>query len=517
MSEVPKKPMFLTGPPDRQPVAKAEPTPQDVAAAVAPVMKASSTAMPDRPQMLQRLESTMEELQLLHLLVHDTDAVLLKLPQMPRSSWFPTPHHQRLYLGWKALYESGLPVTPDAVVRTLREQARPDELDVLQVAFERVMQVQVTDAPENLAVAVRNAAQARRFHGMLNALNQGFHQNQPMEELWERAGAELAQAEDHESFRPFQEQLLLTLENILRPDLSQLGLLTKLDQIDIMCGGLEPSQMYTFAGMSGSGKTALYLEIVMRLMVAYPDVAVCILSLEMPQRSLQQRQIANLSYVSVRRMRDHAKPGQVPLTEAEAERIGEAVSRMQEWGDRLEMHFRSATCDDMRDIARKFALKHRGKRKVFIADHLGLVTGKSNDIRANTIEAVKTMKAISTDHDYATIPLVQMVKELESKRLYASTYHRPDQSFIAESGFIQQTADVILCTWRPEAYTAEMEIELDGVTHHNFETKNKMILVSGKNREGAPNQQLLMGCHMEFMQIYNIGEQQKYNLGLPVT
>jgi replicative DNA helicase len=504
MSEQPR-PTFLTGPSDTSKVKPAgEPT--------------MVITRPDRPQLLQRLESTEEEQQMLNLLLYDTDGVLLRLPQLPKASWFSTPHHQRVYLGWKALFEAGMPVTPDAVLRTLREQAKPDELEAVHASFDRVLSSAATDAPENLAYALRTAAQCRRFSAMINSLNSGFHRNEPIDELWHKAAFELAQADDHESFLPFQEQLKLTLQHILKPDLSNLGLLTKLDQIDMLCGGLEPAQMYVMAGMQGSGKTALYLEIIMRLLEFYPDVAVCILSLEMHQARLQSRLLANLSYVDVRRQRDHAKPGQIPLADWEIEALTKAAERMSAWQDRVEMHFRAMGTTDIKEVARKFALKHRGKRKVLICDHIGLVRRSGNDVRVGIMDTIQALKDVATEHDYAVIPLAQMIKELESKLKYGATFHRPDQSFIAEAGFINQTADTILCTWRPEMYVESMPMTLpNGVLDHDWDTKGKMILVTGKNRDGEMNKELLLGCNMRFMQIYNLEEQAKHELLLPKT
>lgn len=513
----PKRPTFLTGraKPERlsgSAEPEAEPRPET---SVRPVMVASAGDTPTHFSVLQRMESSLEEQQLLHLLLHDTDSVLLSLPQTPKSVWFSTPQHQRVYQAWLALYQAGMPVTPDAVLRTLREQARPDEMEQVQQAFERVLTAQVSDAPINLAHAVRQAAQCRRFSAMVNSLNQGFHQNHPIDELWERASAELAQSEENERFRPFQEQLLLTLHEILNPSLATMGLLTRLTQVDMLTGGLEPSQMYVIGGIQGSGKTALYLELILRLLETYCDVAVLVFSLEMHQKRLQQRLISNLSYVSTRRMKDHGKEGNTPLKDWEVNNINQSFERMQQWSDRVEMHFQKTTLNDIRDISRKFAFKHRDKRKVLVYDHCGLTNHSSNDPNIVISDTIKVLKEVTTEYDYATMPLGQMTKDLENKKLNGSTYHRPDQSFMYAGGFLNQTADTIFCTWRPEMYVDEMEINIGGRVEHSWETKNRMILVTGKNRDGPMNKELILGCNMEFMQLYNLEEEKKYQLKKP--
>lgn len=479
--------------------------PSEVATAPAP------TAAPDRPALLGRLDSTKEEDQLLHWLVDDPEAVL-KLRRFPQTAWFSTPGRHRVLLAWRQLFDRQLPVTADAVYRTMREHARPDEFELVNQTFHAVVNAPITDVPENLVDALRNAAKCRRFSALINESNVGLHRNQSIDDLWARAMTVLAEDEEHENFRPFQDQLDDTLKQILTPDPKKLGMRTGLTQFDDLTGGLKAEKNIVIAGMQGMGKTAMYLEIENRILLRYPDAAVLVLSLEMSQEALQKRKLANFSYVDVRRQEDWSQPGQVPLSQAEIQRLVAAREKMRAFEDRIEIHYRPMDPDEMRATMRKFAYKHRGKRLVVVCDHLGMVRRKgTNDsaVRVGIMNAVQALKDGSTEYGYCAIHLAQMVKELEKKDKYGSTFHKPDQSLIAESGFINQVADSIFCLWRPEVYTPEIVTETG-----TFNTKGKLFMVNGKMRDGARDMDPLLGCNMRFYQIYNLEDSHKYQMGM---
>lgn len=478
---------------------------------VATVLPPAATPAPIRPVVLNRLDSTREEDQLLHVLVDDPEAVL-KLRRFPQPAWFSSAGRHRVLLAWRQLFDRQLPITADAVYRTMREHARPDEFELVEQTFSVVVNAPITDAPENLVQALRDAAKCRRFSALINESNVGLHRNQSIDELWTRAMSVLAEDEQHESFRPFQDQLDDTLKQVLTPDPSRLGMLTGLSQFDALTGGLKAEKNLVIAGMQGMGKTAVYLEIENRLLFKYPDAAVLVLSLEMSQEALQKRKLANLSYVDVRRQEDWAQPGQVPLSTNEVKRLTDARERMRAWEDRIEIHYRPMDPEEMMSTMRKFAYKHRGRRLVVVCDHLGMVRrrgGNDSAVRVGIMNAVQALKDGTTEYGYCAIHLAQMVKALEEKAKYGSTFHKPDQSLIAESGFINQVADSVFCLWRPEVYTPEIITESGG-----FETKGKLFFINGKMRDGARDMDPVMGCNMRFYQIYNLEDAHKYQLGM---
>ena len=488
-----KEPEFMTGPPD-------------AVAALIP-----SVPAPDKISLLRRLDCAGEELQLLRLLVDDPE-VVMQMRQLPKSLWFTSPGRQRVLLAWRDLFNQQMPVTRDAVHRKMMEQSRPDEFELVEEALLAVLRVQVSDAPENLARALREAAKCRRFSALINQSNVGLQRNESIEVLWERAMLVLAEDEEHEAFQPFQEALDETLQQVLYPDPTKLGLLTGLHQFDALTGGLKAEKNIVIAGMQGMGKTAMYLELESRVLFKYPDAAVLVLSLEMSQEALQKRKLANLSYVDVNRQEGHAQPGQVPLSNAEHERLVAARERMREWDDRIEIHYRPMGPEEMMSTMRKFAMKHKDRRKIVVCDHLGMVRRGKNkdDVRVGIMNAVQVIKDATTEYGYTGIHLAQMVKELENKAKHGSNHHKPDASLIAESGFINQVADAVFCLWRPEIYTKEI-MQADG---ESFETAGKLFLVNGKMRDGSRQQDPLLGCNMRFYQIYNLEDAPRYHLGM---
>jgi replicative DNA helicase len=468
-----------------------------------------STPLPDRPVVLKRLDSDKEENQLLHLLVDDPEAVL-RLRRFPQTSWFSSAGRHRVHLAWRQLFDRQLPITADAVYRTMHEHARPDEFGLVEQTFQAVLNAPITDKPENLVIALRDAARCRRFSALINESNVGLHRNQSIDELWGRAMQVLADDEEHENFRPFQEQLDDTLAQVLTPDPRRVGMLTGLKQFDALTGGIKSEKNIVIAGMQGMGKTAVYLEIESRILFSYPDAAVLVLSLEMSQEALQKRKLANLSYVDVRRQEDWSQPGQTPLSQAEATRLRAARERMRSWEDRIEIHYRPMDPQEMLATMRKFAFKHRGKRLIVICDHLGMVRRKAgSDVRVGIMNAVQALKDGSTEYGYCAIHLAQMVKELENKAKHGASFHKPDQSMIAESGFINQVADSVFSLWRPEVYTPEIITESGA-----FDTKGKLFFINGKMRDGARNEDPLLGCNMRFYQIYNLEDAHKYHYGM---
>jgi replicative DNA helicase len=491
MEVTPEKPEFLSTPPEQ-----GGPDMQSV----------SKSKVPDRMSVLSRLTASDEESQYLRLLI-TVDNIVGITKYMPVQAWFSSAERQRVFLAWKSLFDDQKPVNPEAVMRAMRQQSRPDEFELLDTILMTVLQTEVRDEVVNLVDAMRDAYQCRRFNSMLNSMQQGFHRNMNITELWQTAALDLAGIEENDKFRPYQEQLTDTLQQLFHPDPHKLGIVTQLDEIDTLCGGLEPGNMIVVGGIQGAGKTALELELSSRSLSYYDDVAVFIASLEMPQRDLQNRQLASIAYVDMRRQKDHGKPGNVPLDQDEIDRLVAAAQVLRSWDNRLEVYDQPLDAEGLKRAMRQFALKHRGKRKVAFIDHLGLVGGRHSEIRVNIVNAVKAIKEAQSEHDFCTVPLAQMLKELESPK-YKDSFHRPDQSFIAEAGFINQTADTVFCLWRPEMYTPTMFMNGDPT----WNTRNRMIGVTGKNRSGASNREIMLGCNMQFYQLYNLREEENYQL-----
>ena len=191
--------------------------------------------------------------------------------------------------------------------------------------------------------------------------------------------------------------------------------------LDACTGGLLPGSVYVLAGRTGEGKTALALNMALR--VAAAGRRVQYFTLEMPAEQLVARAASNLSKIDAARVRDRN------LSDEEKTTIARLVTQVN--GACINFVDQPVGLDDIRRAADLY------RPEVIVVDHVGLV---KVDARMKRFEAVgalsRGLKRLALEKELAVIEVVQMNRQVERR---ASKV--PLLSDLRESGDLEQDAD----------------------------------------------------------------------------
>ena len=149
---------------------------------------------------------------------------------------------------------------------------------------------------------------------------------------------------------------------------------------------------------------------------------------------------------------------------------------------------------ELKGKARKL-VKDKGV-KLIIIDYLQLMTvdTKKNTNREQEVSQIsKGLKALAKELNIPIIALSQLNRMVEGR-----SDKRPNLSDLRESGSIEQDADMVIFTYRPEYYELQT-YEMGGET---LNTEGLMVLIVAKHRAGSLGE-LRLGFNGELTKIEN--------------
>lgn len=457
---------------------------------------------------LSRTSQPEKERQLLKIFITTPEEQADLLLQLP-AKYLDDAVCQRVYSACHELADTGRTVNMHSVVDQIRSQFPPQEQEALLAGYTRLLLEPVLDEVENLLIEVGQAYRCRVFFKLMQDGNRAFIRNEPITDLYDQATKTLLEAEAETSRRePLARIVERTYQEILFPPEQSVGLATGLDEFDKVYGGVIPDRMLVYGGLTGAGKTSAAIDITDRLLSRHPDrLAILWISLEMNEERLMRKLYSRRSLITNDRMRDHAKPGFTPLTAGERARLHDAHAVLKQWPNKcLEIHYGTTSAAQIRQLGRRFCLKHQGKQTLIIIDHLGMVehSGRGNDnIRAEFINSMKAIKSLQMDFNATTMPLVQLVKAVKSQQRQ-DTFYRPHTGDIAESGFIEQTADTLTLWWRPEAYCGDLgRTTLHYGNNPDWNPQGRTIGIVGKNRDGQSGIDIVFESEVKYSMLQN--------------
>jgi replicative DNA helicase len=236
--------------------------------------------------------------------------------------------------------------------------------------------------------------------------------------------------------------------------------------LDKLIGGYRPEELVLMAGRPAMGKTALMVTAQRDLAIrGIPSVC---FSLDMGKKQLWSRYISQGSGISVSKLESGAS-----FTDEDIYTIKKSVEdlkTMPMWVDTNPYH----TLGEIRMIVRQMVLKH-GIKIVFI-DHLGKIRPEKANSREQEVSViVQGLKALAKEFNLTVVSLVQLNRQVEMR-----ADKRPMLSDLRESGSIEQEADIVLMSYRPEYYN--ISTFNDGITPAD----NRMEVIAAKVRNGTP-------------------------------
>lgn len=237
------------------------------------------------------------------------------------------------------------------------------------------------------------------------------------------------------------------------------GLTTSLPDLDAILCGLRPGHMIVVAGLPGSGKTILGLQIAQHITVQEGRAGL-IFSLEMTKEELTARGIASLGGVNLSRIDEGTS-----LQDDDWPKITGAVSKLN--NARLFANDQAGmTMPRIRSIARQ--CQKREGLDVLVVDYLTLIASEGGQNRALEVGKISTaLKNLAKELGVPVIVLAQLNRGPANR-----PDKRPRPSDLRDSGQIEQDADAVILVHRDP----DSEEGQNGVTE----------LIVGKCRHGKP-------------------------------
>jgi len=222
------------------------------------------------------------------------------------------------------------------------------------------------------------------------------------------------------------------------------GAPTGFHKLDDMIGGLRPGRLMTIAGVTGSGKSSLAINIA--LSAARSGRRVLVFSLEMSATELAHRmasQICSLDSHAIAKGR---------LTPVEWKRYIDACDQLSKLGDGLLI--RSGTANSTTIAGELMRMETLGQRPdVVILDHLQLATSteKGDSVYQKTCRLTGALKQASLDHNISIVALSQFNRQVADGR--PRLYH------LRDSGSIEQDSDNVLFIWHKDEGDCRLLLE----------------------------------------------------------
>lgn len=321
-----------------------------------------------------------------------------------------------------------------------------------------------------------------------------FYDNAGPNELIEKISNTVFEVESNVKEKKIQDLPIETLDDIFEPKEEDEGLMTGLTEFDEVYGGIKPDTYITIGAESGTGKTAFLADFIYRMCTRHADkIEICFFSMEMSEKRIMKRLLSRHAQVNGMKFDKNRVSS---ITPEEKDRLFRAATEIRNWP--LKIIYESMDIQRLKIKARQFIMQHPGKRHIFLVDHIGKIESSGSDMRVNTIKNSQGLKSLCIDYKSTVISLSQLLKEIGSDK-YKAVYHKPNKSLIMESGAIEADSDILALLWRPGRRFTRIAYGSDP----EWNTKNKMIWLNEKNRDGVEGTDIILECFMSTSTLNN--------------
>lgn len=252
------------------------------------------------------------------------------------------------------------------------------------------------------------------------------------------------------------------IRKVQQSDKKIVGIDTGFRDMNAVLHGWQPQDFVIIAARPSTGKTAMALNIAYK--VARQNIPVAIFSMEMSNRLIMERTLANQSDVFLNYIRK-ADLNETQWRFIEAEKFDYPMFVDESGG---------VSIYELKEKAR--ALKRKHDIKIIVIDYLQLMKGEKSGNREGEVASIsRGLKGIAKELNITVIALAQLNREVEKRK------GTPIMSDLRESGGIEQDADIIAFLHCEESYKvnvlgqreeiAEPLIDFIIAKHRNGEVK----------------------------------------------
>jgi len=398
-------------------------------------------------------------------------------------------NHQIIFTAIRDLHSEGHPV--DAMILA-DELTRRGELAKAGGPEELFRLVQDTPCPENgvyHAGIVASLAMTRRVIQVADkARERAYSREGTYEEQIHKLTSEVEQLSMMRvprSVRTSEEVISGSLEIIkarMRGECH--GLMTGVESLDNLIGGLAPGNLVVIGARPSMGKTAFALQILDHI-ARRKKGGVLLFSVEMDQDEIGERLLSMRSRIEAAKLKNPKYLQQAD--QDKLQRAGAELMNEKFWVDDSSV----LDIDALASAARRYVTTH--DVECIMVDYLGLLETPGANPRESRQEAVSALsrrfKRLAKELRIPIIVLSQLNRLTEQRQ-----DHRPKLSDLRESGAVEQDANIVILLHRPEYYDPT-------------DSPGVMELIVAKNRNGRVGTERLkwVGESMRFEELQSNG------------
>ncbi len=350
-----------------------------------------------------------------------------------------------------ALWERNETINQVTVAHELDRRGRLEEAGGLTYLSELVLNLPTAVGVEHYAQIVKRDATYRQMIGVATTIAQLAYQGGPdLDGALARAESlvyNIRSGERQSDFTHIREFLDPFLDPADAHMVAPFGghMRTGLSDLDLLLGGLNPSDLIIVAARTGVGKTSLMLNFGRNAAVGQ-HAKVAIFSLEMAGEQLAQRLLAAESRVDSARLRLGLH------SEIEESRIMHGHGILSQ-ADIYVDDSAGLQIPELR--AKLMRLQRDHGLDLVLVDYLQLVHGNRSDNRVQEISYItRSLKELARELDVPIVAGSQLSRAPEQRQP-----HIPMLSDLRESGSIEQDADVVLFIYREDMYVRREDWE----------------------------------------------------------
>lgn len=392
--------------------------------------------------------------------------VLEQVVPLLRKDDFYLPANQLVYAAALDLHERNAPVDLVSLAESLRDRSLLEHAGGAAYLADLAQSAVGAANAEYYAKIVRDKAMQRALiEAGAGIVSSGFDASRELPALIDEAEQAVMAVSGRSGaggFKPVRSLLDPIVESVMKPVADGVtGLATGYRELDAMTRGLQPSDLIIIAARPAMGKTALALNLAMRVALMQ-GTPVGVFSLEMSERQLVQRMICLWGKIS----QDHLATGR--LDQAEGRRFFETADLL----GRAPVYINETPAIstlELRSQARRLRAEHG--LGLIVVDYLQLMrsTRRTDSRELEISDISRSLKALAKELNVPVVALSQLNRRLEER-----TDKRPMLSDLRESGAIEQDADLVLFIYRDEVYDKRPDNPRRGIAE----------LILGKHRNG---------------------------------
>ena len=271
-----------------------------------------------------------------------------------------------------------------------------------------------------------------------------------------------------------------------RRDHNIVSLKTRWDKLNRQCmGGIEPNTIYTFAGISGTGKSSLCNTLTTDIIDLNPDQEVVVLNFSLEMVGF--RQVGRTLSSKLRKTTSTLYSSETDLDDETFRKVVAVSNQLKEYP----IYFVDDPGTPMQieqtiySFYEKY-VKGTGKHFVITFDHT-LLTKQIGSVIETTSELEKVFIRVKKLPLTSIIQIAQMNREIEKpERINNPSAHYPMRSDLSSSDAMFQASDYVFVLHRPEI------LNIAEYGPNRLPTANKVYMHLLKNRDaGKP-------CILEF-------------------